>query len=453
MRIPKISLNNSFKNISFVKNEVPPQNQQEKEQTGINPFLSQQLIGVNAWAAQNRNYDKKPTYFNDCDLDKVQKTTLANNVLLNIDTSPINKAANFKLILSPIQKPQTSYASRSILASMIQDSVEKLDDNTLNKDSNSYKIDNYFYEDDGGYLGSLECDYAILDTALDNFLNAIFNNKLSQEEFNKTKNQRIKKFDNDIDAVQTRKFYGLLNGEKEITLDDLKNVTFDDVQKAYSEFKNNSKCQIALLLPKAEYQKSGNKITNILTTKIPNQQPYQVGTTMNIIKENAEFKTKATDEKSIEKHYTISDNNTLKDDVLYMMIQKAIEVVAKNKKFDKVYCFDSTDPQNKYFRINCWNEQQSLDKLNNNINLIIAKLTNSPLDKVLFESIKSDVKSSIKWGVVSDYSKSDWILKKYTDITPKYEDYISKLNSITPEELQQTAQKYFSSPCITEIKE
>ena len=59
--------------------------------------------------------------------------------------------------------------------------------------------------------------------------------------------------------------------------------------------------------------------------------------------------------------------------------------------------------------------------------------------------------------------QDDWLeCRKYnfvgkSDIvryaTPKYQDYINVLNSVTPQELQQTAQRYFSSPYISKIQE
>ncbi len=73
--------------------------------------------------------------------------------------------------------------------------------------------------------------------------------------------------------------------------------------------------------------------------------------------------------------------------------------------------------------------------------------------KKLFESAKLRIKDNITWKITQDAEKNSLMLRQYCDITPKYIDYINAIDSITPEELQQAAIKYFSTPYIEAIEE
>ena len=136
-----------------------------------------------------------------------------------------------------------------------------------------------------------------------------------------------------------------------------------------------------------------------------------------------------------------------------MLIEQAFKKVGKQnlpQNISEVFCSRSGTFFNKYFEIYSESNNQNAD-IEGYINSTIRSLTESTLNEQDFNAIKEKVSEERRTEFKKSESRASLISEIFTQGSFGYKEFSSVLNSVTPQELQQTAQRYFNTPSIIKI--
>ena len=377
-------------------------------------------------------------------LENVETYALSNKAKFNLDkNSPDDKFA-FEFHTKLKHKPKANEATKMLLARMISNWSK----------NNGNSIDILLWNGEELEV-IIESDKSSSNETLKKALQNAYHANLTQEQFDSEKKKILLEYD----AKNQDNVFKYMYGFQKYSKADIENVSLDDVKKLYSELINNSMTLCSTSVPKNTEKNIISQIKTIIEQYIPNQNPFDANLAIKQVKpiENSVvLRSKPDDDNRwVSKFYTIQDDDTLRDSILFMLIENAlIEAGKKNKpqNIKDFSCSRSGTFFNKYFEIYTESEDKKAD-VEGYVNSTIKSLTNNTLNKQFLDKIKQKMLDVQKTKLRKSASRASILSEIYTKGSYGLKEFSSILNSITSEELQQTAQRYFSSPCITEIKE
>ena len=379
-------------------------------------------------------------------LNNIQTTTLKNNVVLNLDSnSPDNKAA-LELRTVPTLELDANPAVKALYAKMIKYfEIEGEDNNTGVSSINGKCIEISAQWDNGKFPDIIK-----------RTLQKAYNPTFTEKELQYAKEVTLANFDSlqQVDALK------LIYSFKPYTKEDVKNVSLDNIKKYHNDLVSNSMTLCAVSIPKRTDNKTTKEITDIIENEIPRQKTFDNQSVSNQIipiKEATVVHLKPSDEnkKITSRFYLIPNNYNLNDAAVLALIGEILEnIMIKNcpANVNDFSCSCYVSNWNRYFEILVMLEDKNITS-EDFINSAIKQVINKGIDKDVLEESKEKVLSKMKKSLKQSRLRANMLAKIYSQGMFDYDKFSSILNSITPEELQQTAQRYFSSPCITEIKE
>ena len=185
----------------------------------------------------------------------VEKTKLKNNISLLVDTNTPNKPSGV-IALHTFDKKGINPSAYEVLSKMLFGESSKIGENN-NAATSFIKFNN----------NTLQCE---LDTTEANFfdtlnssVNIILHPDLSQDNFNKAKNDLLNDSKSDDASQKAMEVFCPRNYSSS---DELSKVTLDDVKKAHETVLKNSQMTVALSLPNEFYQQNRDKIEKTFVT-------------------------------------------------------------------------------------------------------------------------------------------------------------------------------------------
>ncbi len=438
MKIDKITLN-SFKSginkDNFAHQKLPQK--PNPDNTCDKIFYPQ---GIQYWIEMHKT--------NTDIFENVQTTALKNNVILNTDkNSPEDKFA-LRMYIKPTEQQNVNPAVKLLHERMLSNLDNCTDEN-----------DNFatFYSANAKMMEiSINWDKKDFPKVFEKFIQDFCNLNIDEKALRFEKEFVL----NNLDSLQNDEAFNCLYGVEKCSKEDIKNVSSDDIKKFHDNLLSNSMTLCAISCPKGTDETTLKEINDIIEKQIPNQKPYDnkiLSKNPLPIAKNEVFYLKSSDDfgKSVSKTYNFQNENTLKDAAISELIGTAIDkIIRKNysQNIDGLLCYHYTDYLNKHFVIHA-SANKNADIKEDMINSAIKTITEKPLDGKFFEEVKQSILKSRKEDLNNSIKRTNPLLCGYFDKSGKNNDFAVVLNSITPQELQQSAQICFSSPCITQICE
>jgi len=431
------------------------------------------LIGIEGFKYQVRNNLK---LFDDDYADIIQDTnttTLDNNVKVSIDTKYDFVQPASILRFTPSKKLKSNLATMYVLKNMLNNHSLIVQNEEKTED---FSLDTNFYYDISGLSANLNCDHTILNEGVRNLVKVLQDPQLTQEKLDKAKNHEKEVLKDSYYSGYLRIDDFILNGNKDLTTEDLDKVTLQDVQNAYSEIMNNSSAHFASSMPKAAYNKCGESIKNELS-KLPKMQleTNQKPQIITIPKENIVLKEKNTNNLKDVLYYVIQTDGSLKEDVILSLLAglfRGLSDIREDELIEKrqydgfiTDCYVDGEGRNKYLEIYSEytggknatdtpkDRQEKLKKASDNIYSLISELMNAPIEETKLNYIKDDIYSEKRKEYYSDGSRNEILLDTYSLGDNSLKTYYNTLQSITPLEIQAAAKKYFAEPHIEFLEE
>ncbi len=443
MKINKITFN-SFKS-QVNQDNLAQKNQSQTQNQIFNNTYDKMLYpqGIKYWIEIH-----KPTI----DIFKnVQTSTLKNNVILKTDKdSPEDKIA-IRMFIKPIEDKDVNPAVKLMHGEILRNLDDYGDEN-----------DNFatFFSGNGKVLEiSINWDKKdfpkVFEKYMQYFRNLDFacNGITFQKQFEMIKENFLQ----DLNFLQEDKRFNRLYNVKKFSKEDVEKVSIDDIKKYHNDLLSNSMTLCALSCPKSTDEAAIKQIKEVIENQIPSQKTFDNKIILKNplpIEKDEVFYLEPDDNigRLISKTYNFQNENTLKDMAMFELIGTAVnKIIYKNhsQNFDKLFCSHYADYLNKYFDL-CVMAGKSADINADMISFAINTITQKPLDDKFFEEVKQGVVKSLKEDSKNSTDRTSLLLCcNQNSISDG--DFTAVLNSITPKELQQAAQKYFNSPCITKI--
>jgi len=447
----------NFKNISAQSVQTPFSASSASVLSFCAPDFSEYAKGV--IKAKNLEYD---LYY---DFNDLKTTTLPNNLEVVFDVSPVSEKTHIEFQLKPNKKLGLNPSVQYILSLMLLQDPHAENDKYY---KNKLREENYF-----SYGASLtteclcgELVYSDPDakTGLDKMLHYLLNPDLTQEKLDMAKKEAAKYLKDDS-AANSKANADLFN-EEETTVDTCNKTTLDEVKNLHKTLLENSGGKIVISLSNEQYLKNKDEILNLLSAKVPDLKPYKPVEdyrTIGSVEKDTRYESKGKGKVSVEKYFTPTDNGTLKDEIILHFLNEAIDKAAEDvphsSNITDIESDFSPNTKNKFIYFYSKSaeglskeKQPSTKEVEDYINSVIQAVMNNKTDDKTFNSIKNKVRKERIEEYKSPYSRQELLFNSYTKGTNSMKDFIKTLDSITPDDIQQAAKKYFSAPSITALE-
>ncbi len=450
MNITKANFNNVFKNISFKQKQKSnkinlSQQALPCKQDVSSEFFKQYLIGVENW--QNKTSKAAPVNFEN-DFNNLETINLKNNLQVVFDPCPDNDTTSMEFELYPEKDYNPNSAVAILLANILNQDLELINQPGS---SNDYENMRVVIEPSKKVFISL---YSKPEHTLEKsgkLLNTIFNLNISQEKLDNAKSKIIE----NLSEYPQDRVQSLLNGYESYKKEDIERVSLSDIEGFYNELKANSMGKCVVSLPSTTYKDEKEKIINLFENTIPNLKPYNYANIKDtIVIPDKPITIEHGKSQNIERYYAIKDNNTLKNAVTYKIIEKALNnALAKSaNEYQHIGCTRSGSDFSKYYVLYAKGNPSSEETIKL-MDAAIKELTDKQLTPYDFEKAKTQTKSERINENNGSSSRARILTETYDDGDCSIKNFVATLNAITANDVWQKAQKYFSTPPITNILE
>ena len=382
----------------------------------------------------------------------VEKTKLKNNISLIVDTNSPNKPAGV-ITLRTLDKKGINPSAYEVLSKMLFGESSKIGENN-NAATSFIKFNN----------NTLQCE---LDTTEANFfdtlnssVNIILHPDLSQDNFNKAKNDLLNDLKSDDASQKAMEVFCPRNYSSS---DELSKVTLDDVKKAHETVLKNSQMTVALSLPNGFYQQNRDKIVqtferSFLQMKDQTDSAEQIKN-IHPIDKDYRFEDKSDDRAAIERFYVIDGEQTYKDgvktSVLTALIEgrikstlpqaQACEILVDNPAFESGSYID--------IYLNSEGKKYAASDMEKYLNNSVQTFFKTPISKEeLDEAKKQTAEKFAQLYKISSY-RAISLLQNYPDGTISIAKDKQILNEITLDEMSKFATEHLSKPSSTAVIE
>ncbi len=382
----------------------------------------------------------------------LEKTKLKNNISLLVDTNTPNKPSGV-IALHTFDKKGINPSAYEVLSKMLFGESSKIGENN-NAATSFIKFNN----------NTLQCE---LDTTEANFfdtlnssVNIILHPDLSQDNFNKAKNDLLNDSKSDDASQKAMEVFCPRNYSSS---DELSKVTLDDVKKAHETVLKNSQMTVALSLPNEFYQQNRDKIVqtfeqSFLQMKDQTDSAEQIKN-IHPIDKDYRFEDKSDDRAAIERFYVIDGEQTYKDSVKTSVLTALIEGRIKSTLPQTQACeilvdspaFESGSYIDIY--LNSEGKKYAASDMEKYLNNSVQTFFKTPISKEeLDEAKKQTAEKFAQLYKISSY-RAISLLQNYPDGTISIAKDKQILNEITLDEMNKFAIQHLLKPSSTAVIE
>ena len=413
---------------------------------------------------KTNNFD----YVYNFDIDYSKSQVLLNNLQVIFDTNLINQDTYAQIELKPTSDFEAKSGVKEILPFLISEKNSNLY-NSYEKNLDLPKVYLDYNEYTECLLGTLDKYYRQNEKGIEKMADFILAPNFTQEELQEAKTNIKKHLQENSSSAICKLDASVPNSKETISSSDVDSITLEDVNAYYNQFLKNSKGKIAITMPENTYSITKDKISSILSSKIPTlktQGEKTVGKDISPILENKTYKGKDPyNSIEYEKIYVTKDNNTLKEDILNTIVDRVyyysdtkskIETriytqdYGNGNKITKIYASPSHEYEvfNKFFT-----KKPTAEELKAFAESRISYLINNPIDNKTLDVIKKELKELKIKRHIDQYFRTKEILTEYSDADGSLSKYCEELDKITSLDVQNTAKQIFSQNFIEAIDE
>lgn len=382
----------------------------------------------------------------------LEKTKLKNNISLLIDTNSPNKPAGV-ITLYTLDKKGINPSAYEVLSKMLFRESSKIGENNNTATS--------FIKYNGNVL---QCE---LDTTEANFfdtlnssVNIILHPDLSQDNFNKAKNDLLNDSKSDDVSQKAMEVFCPRNNSSS---DELSKVTLDDVKKAHETILKNSQMTVAISLPKGFYQQNRDKIVqtferSFLQMKDQTDHAIKINN-IHPINKDYRFEDKSDDRATIERFYVIDSEPTYKDSVktsvLTALIETRIKSVLPQAQTCEILIDNPAFESGSYIDIylNSEGKKYAAADMEKYLNNSVETFFKTPISQEELNKVKKQTAEKFaQLYKISGY-RAISLLQNYSDGTISVVKNRQILNEITLDEMNKFATEHLSKPSSTAIIE
>lgn len=378
----------------------------------------------------------------------IETKELSNNIQLLIDSNNINEIP--VACVNMITDEKIPIAIIEILNKILFENFF-----AINKKSDSISIVPECHQN--LMVCEIESKEAEFMDVFDFFCSKIVNLDISDENFNKVKNELISKKEQEKNKSSTnvmQKFYLSENP----SIEDLNKVTLDEIKKAYAKILANSQARISISSRSEFCKENKTKIANILEKTFPKMRTKIISETKRIKQIDKDFKieNKAPSDRSIiDKFYVLECDSSLKNEIQTEVLTKLVNTrIKQNLPPDNDCDIIVTYPlyiKDKYFEIylDSSNKKISASDLEKYINNTLQSFTYMPITKKELDNAKKHAAKELKMFYEKSNIRALALLENYSEGLISLKNVNNILNSLTAEEMNKMINKEFSKPSCT----
>ena len=383
----------------------------------------------------------------------IEKTTLSNNIVFLADNNSSNTPKMIFSIL-PVDKKEIKPAICEILNEILFNQSLQTEENKP-----SFSTIDYMNNELQCSINSDETEFF---KTLNSSIDTILHPDLSNENFIKAKTAVIER-------AKTHQF-SFTNEPMEIffpkkypNIDELEQISLDDIKKAHKEIIENSQMRIYLSSANAFYKENKERIIEIFQKSFPEmKKETEIKQTNRIKPIEKDYRieiSSGSNELSISKFYVISDESSCKKEIETSVLAKLIKNRIKDfmpKDYDYSLIVDkSTFIEDDYLEIylNSKDKKYQKSEIEKRINNSIKSLINNPITPTEFEKAKKETAEELSTFYRDSFNRAAILMQNYSDGVANISKTNKFLNEITLDEITKFAKKHLSKPSSTEIKE
>lgn len=191
-----------------------------------------------------------------------ENITLSNNINVNINASENNLNTTMILHLIPNETLNVETLPVEMLSYMLDSETDK-----YNTQSSEINIGHSYNR----LRVILKNEREDADKLFENLIKAIYAPNLTQEKLNSAKENIKAQIASHSSSPELRATDYLYYGNKAINFNNVEQITLNDIQKLHKDMLANSQLQVAITIPKKEYETKKNTILSSLA-KLPKMQ-------------------------------------------------------------------------------------------------------------------------------------------------------------------------------------
>ena len=436
-----------IKNINF-KSQMLNKYIQAQNSTN-NPMQNQTSLTIGSFNQFTYQSDKTNV---DAPEFIIEKTTLLNNIVFLADNNSSDKP---KMIFSmfPVDEKGIKPAAFEILNEILFNQSLQTREN-----KSAFSIIDYIN-------GELQCDINSDETeffkTLNNSIDTILHPDFSNENFIKAKSSLIEKikayqFSSDKEPME------IFFPKKYPNIDELEQISLDDVKKAHKNIIENSQMRVCLSSTNAFYKENKDKIIQIFEKSFSKmKQETEIKNANRIKPIDKDYRIEVlsgSDELSILKFYVVSGESSYRKEIETSILAKLIKNRIKDfmpKDYDYTLIVDkSTFVEDDYLEIYLSSKDKKYqgNEIEKRINDSIKSLTNISITPTEFKKAKEEAAKEISTFYKDSFNRAAILMQNYSDGVANISKTNKFLNEITLDKMTKFATKHLSKPSSTEVK-
>jgi zinc protease len=413
-------------------------------------------------------------------LQNIKEYDLPNNLHISINDDPqsIRTSANLAAIVDnpPTLKPGVV----EVLNFMLNKGTKNLPEEQLNNiiDSNNLGI-----SANASYTGislTSDCSKEKLPMALGIMKEIFYNADLSPEKFEKAKeelkvslsSEQKDPTDKALEALYPDNQIGITSKK---VLDNLNNVTLQDVQALHSHIVNNSQGRMVIDGPISKTPNLGQQIFAQLQSNISFAQPYHPTTALNskpLEQTQVITETETRNQADIVQMFKIKSSKNIKDEAALTVLNQILggnsnsrlftdlresqklaykvkSIYANNGDYGYMKLLIKTTTEDDLKGPTHENIQKSLDGFKKHTNSLIT----TPVDEKELETAKVQAKTKLIEPIETSIGRTAAISTGQNSLygATYHNDLLDTIDSLTPKDIQNAAKLYLSKPSVVSL--
>ena len=380
----------------------------------------------------------------------INKMLLSNNVKLLIDSNSPAKTPVACICITT--KEDINPAVAEILNSILYDESLKINEKN-NSSSTTINLNQNFISCN---VDANEADFARL---FDSLCNAISSPNLSEENFNKIKNEIISKKKTE-EKTPTQQAMQPFYPSRKLSIEDLSKVTLKDVENAHTKIMTNSAITVSMSATNEFFKENKVKIIEILEKTLPKAQVETIQRAKDICQLDKDYRIEGkttSDHSVVEKFYVLdldsSVENEVKAEILTKLLKNRIEKKLSPKGNCEIVVTRSLFAKDGYLEIylSSKNKQISALDMEKYMNDSIQSFYSEPILKEELDIAKKQAVEELKLLYSNSNIRSLSLLENYSDGIISIKSINNVLNSFGEKEINELIKSEFSkfsSTCI-----
>lgn len=420
---------------------------------------------------------------NPINSQNISEYRLNNNSHLVINESPSSTRLSLSYLLKTDNIPQYKPGVPEILSEIFNNGSSHYLKEQISDvlDVNNVKISGAAGNNSIAF--GLECPPENVELATQALQEILFSPNLNEKIFQDIKSGLKLKFMSQqknpaVKAVETMYGNHPYGNSSEKILNNLDNITLQDVKNFYNEVISNSQCRIIATAPFEEKQGLKATLFQSLQNGFPIMKPTHISTNIDIPKINKNKLVTVADNRQqahIMQMFSIKESGNIKDRAAIHLMNAILGETSQSRLFMDLrekqllaymvkskYTTDgnvgeigleiktTTDDAKSNNGVPLY---ENLKKSLEGFKYHILKMQNEPVSDDELKSAKLALKSKIIFGCESSAGKTELIQGGYN--TPYGKDYVSELikaiDNITAKDIQNAAKLYLGQPSVTSI--